>query len=179
MIKGSPIPGDLAAGDHDEKPRSSFGIPKGGRRFLIGDFRDRTLLVQAYILFLFSADSIALCTAGQKLLNLHCSCLGLVQPACMRLLLNTSQRGLTPGLARRLSSIVRFVKLGESWYSLLDRIRSSQSLHHGTIGQLKISLLPAYGNGNLGSCFGERLDRAILWLSSEMTPAVHRLSNKF
>lgn len=55
MTKGNLIPGDVTAGDHDEKPGMSYGVPKRIRRKLIGDFRDRMLLV----LFLFFADCIA------------------------------------------------------------------------------------------------------------------------
>lgn len=53
----------------DEKPRSSFGVPKRVRGVLIGGFRDRMLLVQASMLFLFRADCIASCNAGQKFLT--------------------------------------------------------------------------------------------------------------
>lgn len=55
MSKGNSNPGDLTAGEHDEKPGRSCGVPKRTRRILIGGFRDRMLLV----LSLFFADCIA------------------------------------------------------------------------------------------------------------------------
>ena len=62
MAKENSDPGDLTAGDHDEKPGMSIGAPKRIRRISIGGFRDRMLLV----LFLFFAYCIASCNAGPK-----------------------------------------------------------------------------------------------------------------